>query len=128
MTKLVIDVPLRCPNFANQRLHFRVKAKLVAQQRETVTYVLLGVDWSALPKPSIDEPWQVTLTRLGPRELDDDGVVASLKACRDAIAAFIAVDDKLRNVVRYAYEQEKSKAFGVRIEVSLRQLRIGEAS
>lgn len=118
-------IPMKLPNFGNARLHYRVKAKLIAEQREDVTRELLGMSWGHLPKPSVDEPWEVVLTRLGPRELDDDGVVASLKAVRDAFAAFINVDDKLRSIVRYRYEGEIGKECGVRIEVRLRQLRIG---
>lgn len=36
----------------------------------------------------------VTLTRVGPRRLDDDNLAGSLKGVRDAIAAALGVDDR----------------------------------
>lgn len=84
--------------------------------KEAVTYALLGVrSWPG--KPSAASPWLVRLVRLGPREMDDDGAVSALKSVRDAFAAFVAVNDKHRHIVRYSYDQERSKEFGVRIEV-----------
>jgi hypothetical protein len=111
-------VPVRTYNLTNARTHWRVRSKRVREQREAVTYVLLGADWSALPKPTPETPWAVRLVRLGPREMDDDGVVSAMKATRDAVAAFIGVDDRDRKRVRYWYDQEKSKDVGVRIEIA----------
>lgn len=59
---------------------------------------------------------RVRITRLGKRAMDDDGLAASAKACRDQVAAELGVDDKLRI---WSYEQQKSPTYGVRIEVEL---------
>lgn len=119
MADLVIYVPVRTVNLTNARMHWRVRSKCVREQREAVTYVLLGADWNALPKPTPETPWAVKLVRIGPREMDDDGVVSALKATRDAVAAFIGVDDRDRQRVRYWYDQEKGKDMMVRIEVAV---------
>lgn len=116
---------LRLPNFANGGVHWRVKAKKVAAIRETVTYHLLAADFSSLPKPTVDTPWQVTLTRMGPRVLDDDGVVSSCKSARDAIAEYLGVNDRDRHVVRYEYMLEPEMLlgpYGLTIEFTQRQL------
>lgn len=108
---------LRTRNQLNTRRHWRVDRAERAAVREAVGYALLGADWKGMGKPSEATPWVVTLTRLGPREMDDDGLVSALKSVRDAFADFVGVDDKHRSIVRYSYEQERSKGFGVRIDV-----------
>lgn len=114
---LVIHVPVRTRNNLNVRRHWRVRSKENIAVKEAVTYALLGVDWAWTASPSEADPWDVRLVRLGPREMDDDGVVSALKSVRDAFAKFVNVDDKRRDVIRYLYDQERSKEFGVRIEV-----------
>jgi hypothetical protein len=115
---LVIRVAIRTHNELNaRRQHWRAKHDQRAAVKEAITYALLGVDWRGMGKPSALEPWTVRLVRLGPREMDDDGVVSALKSVRDAFAAFVNVNDKHRHIVRYSYDQERAKEFGVRIEV-----------
>jgi len=98
------------------------------EQREAVTYVLLTARWDELPKPTADTPWSVLLTRVAPSNgLDDDGLVSSLKAVRDAIAAFVNVDDRRRDVVRYLYEQKRGETYAVEVEITPRQLELKEA-
>jgi hypothetical protein len=120
--QLVASLTMRLPNFANVRTHYRVKAKIVAEQRETVTWALMG---SMLPtwfeQPSAEKPWLVTLVRVSPQQMDDDGVVSSLKGVRDAIAAFVGVDDKHKHIVRYAYDDERGKKVGVKIYVEAKE-------
>lgn len=113
-------VPVRTVNLTNARMHWRARSKCVREQREAVTYVLLGADWSALPKPTPETPWDVKLVRLAPRELDDDGVVSALKAPRDAVAAFVGVDDRHKHIVKYEYDQRREREYGVEITVSRR--------
>ncbi len=123
---MIIHVQTRTWNELNAaRCGWRAKHQKRNAVKEAVTYALLGEDWSAMGKPTPETPWDVRLVRLGPREMDDDGVVSALKSVRDAFARFVAVDDKLRSVVRYRYDQERSKEFGVRIEVSQRKLETG---
>lgn len=114
----VIHVQVRTHNELNaRRAGWRAKHSARVAVKEAVTYALLGVAWGP-ERPTLERPWRVRLVRLGPREMDDDGVVSALKSVRDAFAAFVGVDDKRSKVVRYTYDQERSKEFGVRIEVS----------
>jgi len=116
--RLTIHVPVRTHNELNaKRCHWRTKHAQRAAVKEAVTYALIGHRWLDVPKPTALAPWLVRLVRLGPREMDDDGVVSALKSVRDAFAHFVAVNDKHKHIVRYEYSQEPSKTFGVRIEV-----------
>lgn len=78
-------------------------------ERSVVAYELHGKQ-----KPST--PLLVTLTRIAPSSgLDDDNLASALKSVRDQVAAWLGVDDKLRDIVRYEYEQERGP-WAVRIE------------
>lgn len=72
---------------------------------------------SELPFPLI-----VTLTRISPGVLDDDGVPSSCKSVRDGIADWLGINDRHRHIVEYRYQQERGKRgeYGVRVEVKTR--------
>lgn len=126
---MIIELPgLRTYNELNAgRAGWRRKHEQRKAVKEHVTYMLLAVDWTALEKPSADNPWDVRLSRLGPREMDDDGVVSALKSVRDAFAEFVGVNDRDRHIIRYSYEPHvQSKTYAVRIEVTARQLELKE--
>lgn len=115
-----ITIPeLRTHNTTNVRMHWRMRSKHIARTREAVTEALYEQDWT-IPAPTEARPWDVLLVRLGPRELDDDGVVSALKGVRDAVAAFVGVDDRTKRLVRYSYDQRKQRCFGVEIEIRQR--------
>lgn len=95
----------------NAREHHHARARRVKGERAVI-------GWSLAAKPRPVTPLRVTLTRIAPSSgLDDDNLASALKSVRDAFAEWIGVDDKLRDVVRYAYEQERGP-WAVRIEVS----------
>lgn len=113
-------VPVRTHNESNgSHGHWRSKNDKRNAVKEAVGYVLLGVDWSPLPKPTESTPWSVSIIRVTtyPPRMDDDAVVSSGKSVRDAIARFINVDDKHRHIVRYHYDQQRGEANGVRVEI-----------
>lgn len=72
-------------------------------------------------------PLTVTLTRVGPRLLDDDNLRGSLKAVRDAVARWLEIDDRHRELVAYEYEQRLAGKgrVGVEIEVGPRKVVAG---
>lgn len=92
----------------NSRLHWAKKGAAVAHQRAAVTAVLA----THLP-PEL--PCVVTITRVGPRQLDDDNATASCKAVRDSVARWLGVDDRDERVT-WRVVQELG-AYAVRIEV-----------
>lgn len=105
----MILVLIRTVPGLNAREHFRVKAKRVKAEREATGWALKG-------KPLPPIPCSVRLTRVSPRGVaDDDNLVGAMKAVRDEVAAWLGIDDKHRNQVRYVYEQARGP-WGVRIE------------
>lgn len=109
---MIVSVPLRTGSGLNAREHWRVKARRVKAEREAVAWVLETANaWEVPPLPVL-----VTLTRVGPSNgLDDDNLAGSLKAVRDEVAKWLCVDDRKRDVVRYAYAQQRGKEWGVTV-------------
>lgn len=106
----MIEVPgLRTVPGMNVREHPMARHRRVKAEKEAVAWMLMGKTKPALP-------CAVTLTRLAPSNgLDDDNLTGALKGVRDAVAAWLGVDDRDRATVRYAYEQQRAP-WGVRIE------------
>lgn len=88
------SIPGAIPSVANLREHWAVKAKRTASQRKKAM--------ARCPKWEMGPLLVVTLTRVAPRELDDDNLRSSLKAIRDGIASRLGVDDKSK-LVRWDY-------------------------
>ena len=77
---------LRLDATPNGRAHWTATAKKRARERQVITAALSGITPPA-------GPWRVVIVRVGPRPMDDDNRTASAKGCRDAIAAWLGVDD-----------------------------------
>lgn len=97
---MTVTVPIRLGRGLNDRGHWRIKARRVKLERTAVALAW----WSAVrpgTRPSL--PLVVTLTRVGPRELDDDNVQGACKATRDEVARLLGLDDRDPRVTwRYA--------------------------
>lgn len=105
----MILIPIRTGRGQNDRGHWRTKHRRTKGQLGAVGLVL-----NTKPKPAV--PCSVLLTRVAPSNgLDDDNLTGALKAVRDAVAAWLGVDDRHRDQVRYRYAQERGP-WGVRIE------------
>ena len=104
-------IPIKTVSEANTREHWRQRAARTKQNRWAGAY------WTRAKYPTLVLPATVTLTRYGPRELDNDNLGGSFKALRDGIADAFGVDD---GDARYAwvYRQERSRWHGVRIEIN----------
>lgn len=85
----------------NAREHWRVKAKRVKFERQCTAAALHGA-----ARPPI--PCSVRLTRVGPGMLDDDNLVGAMKGVRDEVAAWLGIDDRHRDQVRYVYDQRRA--------------------
>lgn len=102
------EVPVRLVSLLNAREHWGDKAKRARKQRETacmcaLAETLFGPVAAALADGS---PLVVTITRIAPRQLDDDNLAASGKHVRDGIADALGIDDRDPRV-RWRYEQAK---------------------
>ena len=100
---------LRLDATPNGRAHWTATAKKRAREREVLTRALSGITPPA-------GPWRVVITRIGPRVMDDDNRTASAKGCRDAIAAWLGVDDG-DDLVRWEVRGEVARGYAVRVQI-----------
>lgn len=112
-----IVVPVATVSEANTRSHPQVRATRARRQRETVT-AHLACRYPIRRPPRVH---RVRLVRLGERALDTDNLAGALKAVRDAVAAWLGVDDGLRGGIVWEVDQEPHKRHrnqpAVRIEL-----------
>jgi hypothetical protein len=111
-TIIVVNIPMKLPSLANARLHWAARAKIVKRQRNAVRMALLGADHG---RP-MWAPFVVTITRLGPRQLDSDNCQSAAKHVRDQVAEYLGVDDG-DQCYTWHYEQVKARLPGVRIVI-----------
>ena len=107
---IVFTVPVRTESMSNARLHWALKAKKVKAQRAATAYR------TPLELKTLGPLLTVTLTRVSPRQLDDDNLRGALKGIRDQVACALGVDDR-SSLVCWGYGQEKGED-SVRIEVA----------
>ena len=104
----MILVPIRTAP-GNPRELWQQRSSRVKKEREAVAWLLKG-------KQKPDIPCSVLLTRVAPSAgLDDDNLARSLKGVRDEVAAWLGVNDRRRDIVRYRYAQTRGP-WSVRIE------------
>lgn len=96
----MILIPIRTRG-SNAREHWTARHRRVKGERLHTGRALLGQD-----RPDI--PCTVILTRLSSGTLDEgDNLPAALKGARDQIAAWLGIDDRHSDQVRYEYRQRK---------------------
>lgn len=109
-------VPVTVVSEANRREHWTVKHNRVKSQGKAVAAAIAVQGLRKWKPPSW--PVVVTLARLGGPRTDDDNSNNGLKAVRDAVAAFLAVDDGDETKVRWEYPpatKQDTPAVGVTI-------------
>ncbi len=104
-----VVVPLRLKNPLNNREHWR-KVSARGADEKGLTRMMLG----RRPVPPL--PLTITIVRVGPRKLDSDGLAASAKHVRDAVASWIGVDDGDERL-GWVYTQQQSSDHAVHIVV-----------
>jgi hypothetical protein len=106
---LELELPLPLPSLNNMREHPMAKHDRVAMVRRLITAALEAQP--VRPFQILGGPGQVLivrLTRLSPRDLDDDNLASALKSSRDAIAEWLGVDDRQHLRVRYFVYQGRA--------------------
>jgi hypothetical protein len=121
MTTIVdVVVPIKTTSKTNARGHWSKLARRASEERGATGYALMRAGLKQRPQPLkvggtvllvdvlVDPPLPctVTLTRLSERELDDDNVRGALKSVRDAVAAWLGIDDRDKRV-EWRYGQQK---------------------
>lgn len=112
---VVPGLRLRSTNRTN-REHWTARKRRVDREHAAVLACLrtqCGVRCPLAP------PWRVTVTRVGPRRMDRDNNVASMKAAIDAVAAWLGCDDGDEARVAWAYAQARG-GYAVRVELAPR--------
>ncbi len=105
---------MKLPSLANCRMHWRAMDKLKKGQKQMVGTFLLGCKLPALPAV-------ITLTRIGPRKLDDDNLASAFKYVRDEVARHYGVDDG-SGLYAWRYEQRVEKGYSVEIQIEKRDV------
>lgn len=120
--EVTTELPMKLPSMANLRLHWAAKAKTLKAQRHATGLALRGTartwltHWMGMASNE-RLCLHVTLTRVGPRELDDDNLQGAFKAIRDEVAAFVGLDDGSKRFT-WVYRQERGLyAVRIRLEV-----------
>jgi hypothetical protein len=113
---VIVFLPIRTVSEANRAgsQHWRVRHKRAKEQRGLAAMLARNTFGKA---PSL--PLTITLTRIAPRELDDDNLSSSQKHVRDGLADWLGVDDRSKQIT-WVYRQERGapRTYGVRVEVS----------
>lgn len=109
---MLVTIPMKLLSLTNCRLHWRAMDRLKKQQKACVRVSMVGLSYPKLPVI-------VTMTRTGPRKLDDDNLAAAFKYVRDTIAAWYMEDDGSL-LYTWKYQQRKSKEYSIEIEIEKR--------
>lgn len=109
-------VPIRLPSLANTRMCWQKLASIKSKQRKAVAKYMrvTRTDRSRLPPM----PLVVTITRAGPKKLDDDNLQSACKYVRDEIARIVGVDDG-SSLYTWQYSQRVGE-YGVDVEIVTR--------
>lgn len=97
---------------ANAHEHYRERSNRAALQRAAV-----GATLRVMAGAPPVAPCRVVITRIAARALDTDNLTGSAKHVRDAVAAWLGVDDRDPRV-EWLVAQEKGDAPAVRVEVT----------
>lgn len=100
----------------NQREHWAVKNRRKNDQQEAVAVAMLN----ALRGRKVQLPCSVTLTRIGPKKMDNDNLAGALKHCQDQIARQLGVDDGDESKVRFFHYQMPigSRDYAVKVSIT----------
>ncbi len=105
--RIDLEVAAPLPSLNNMREHPMARADRVALVHTRVLRVLNEQDVQPHQLLLPGRLLVVRLYRLAPKPLDDDNLASSLKAARDAVARWLAVDDRQHLRVRYFVYQAK---------------------
>ena len=99
-----LEIPMNLPSRGNvaSGKGWRDRAKLVKKQHETLARSFFGRH-AKVDNHRLD----VLLTRVAPRDLDDDNLRQSLKAVRDFVAEWLGLSNDRDPRVRWEYAQDR---------------------
>lgn len=109
---MIINIPIRIESTPNLREHWTVRAKRAGKHKHDAWFSLKAA------KAPHELPCVVRITRVAPRELDTDNLIAGCKALRDGVALWLQVDDADPRVF-WVYDQRKDgpKEYAAEVEI-----------
>jgi hypothetical protein len=110
-------IPVKIESSLNLREHWRVRANRNTSHRAAAFFALQGLTFAPSERMQL-LPCVITMTRIAPRELDDDNLAGGFKSVRDGIADWFGIDDADKRL-RFQCKQEKGapKFYAARIEI-----------
>lgn len=114
-----VELPIQIVSEANRREHWRAVANRKRIHRACAfTLLARHSDGPCVKTPSEIGPYIITLTRIGPRTLDDDNLASGFKACRDGVADWLGIDDGDKRLTwRYAQRKGKPKQYAAEVQI-----------
>lgn len=109
-----VYIPIRTYSEANQRGHWRIGYKRKNNQQK-VTDAYMHIEKCPKQKPK-----RIRFTRRAKQRLDPDNLAGSNKHVQDAVCAYLGCDDGDESI-RFEYEQERAKDYGVVVEIEFEQ-------
>lgn len=106
-----LSIPMKLPSLSNARMHWRAMDRLKKSQKDIVW---LSLNFPERLTPTL--PAKITLTRWGPRKLDDDNLASAFKYVRDQVAKQFGVDDGDESYT-WVYRQQTCKDYWIEIEI-----------
>jgi hypothetical protein len=120
MRTLTTTFALETETESNAKGHWRPKAERAKKQREASFFHThaIAMNLRTRLKSGALQRIAVTLTRISPRELDDDNLASALKHVRDGVADALGVDDRDPRVTwRTAQASSGPQTRAVRIDL-----------
>jgi hypothetical protein len=123
---VAFTIPVRTVSELNRRDHWLTRHKRSRQHRHEVAWAWLWLGGTGR-RVVVPLPVVVTLTRIGPRKLDDDAVPGALKYVRDELAVPLelrkgpggfADDSDPRVTWKYAQRSEGRGKYAVEVYVT----------
>ena len=109
---LCVLVPVRIESEANRREHWR---RVAARKSEHRSQARMALAWSLT---KVYPPCVITLTRIAPRDLDDDNLASGFKAFRDGVADWLGIDDGDKRLTwRYAQRRGEPKQYAAEVKI-----------
>ncbi len=109
---MIVEAPIRIESTPNLREHWAVRSKRASQHRNDTYFALKAA------KAPHSVPCTVTMTRIAPRELDDDNNTAGLKNVRDGVALWLALDDADKRITWVCKQAKRGvKDYSLLVEI-----------
>lgn len=100
-----VRLPIRLRSLSNVRMHWAKKAALIKEQR-LAAYLMTKRE---------DVPVTVRITRFGPKKMDRDNNISSMKGVIDGIADRLKLDDGDPRI-DWKYDQQICRGYSVLVE------------